>query len=419
MIWNTWAPLTGAAVIGFQWTEGQITALQALSGLVYIVAAFPILYVIEKYGLRLALLLTFLCAVVGNIAWVLGVYTNTYWVVAVGSPLVGVGMCSILTAPSLLSLTWFPVNERNTATGCASIAVYVGVGLGFIAGPNIVGTVVTVHDLDNATITHSEDYLADIRNGVRNTMYCDCALAVLSCLLVFIHFPNKPPLPPTQSQAAPRVNYWDGVKHVLKSKQFYILNMAFNICVGIFNSWLPLASIILRPLGIDQKLAGWIGFSTTPASIFGSILLTRLADKFKRNLRLLAIISTSVGMILVGVLACILQGYILISSPLTMKVVVFILYFGICLCINGSIPLYYEMGCEMAYPAHEAVVGVFLQILQLTVIGIYLLLLLNDSLDTNTEWMTWTLFAGTLVAIVLWFVMNDRYPRLELDNLYT
>lgn len=50
MIWNTWAPLTGAAVIGFQWTEGQITALQALSGLVYIVAAFPILYVIEKYG---------------------------------------------------------------------------------------------------------------------------------------------------------------------------------------------------------------------------------------------------------------------------------------------------------------------------------------------------------------------------------
>lgn len=66
-----------------------------------------------------------------------------------------------------------------------------------------------------------------------------------------------------------------------------------------------------------------------------------------------------------------------------LSVVVFILYFGICLCINGSIPLYYEMGCEMAYPAHEAVVGVFLQILQLTVIGIYLLLLLNDSLDTS------------------------------------
>lgn len=39
-----------------------------------------------------------------------------------------------MAAPPLLSVTWFPLHERTTATAIAAGAGYVGTGLGFIAG---------------------------------------------------------------------------------------------------------------------------------------------------------------------------------------------------------------------------------------------------------------------------------------------
>jgi len=52
----------------------------------------------------------------------------------VGAAFVGIAACAPLIAPSYFSVTWFPVCERNTATGFAAIGAYLGVGLAFITG---------------------------------------------------------------------------------------------------------------------------------------------------------------------------------------------------------------------------------------------------------------------------------------------
>jgi len=50
ILWNTWAPMTDAAVVAFGWSEGQVAAIPAVANLSFILLAFPILYLIETYG---------------------------------------------------------------------------------------------------------------------------------------------------------------------------------------------------------------------------------------------------------------------------------------------------------------------------------------------------------------------------------
>jgi len=61
-------------------------------------------------------------------------------------------------------------------------------------------------------------------------------------------------------------------------------------------------------------------------------------------------------------------------------VLLFVLYIGACVTVNGVIPLYYEIGSEIAYPAHEAVAGTFLQVISFAFGAIYFLLFFNSTL---------------------------------------
>ena len=48
--------------------------------------------------------------------------------------MLAVATCITLAASSLVSVTWFPVYQRNTATSIAALATPFGLGFGFIVG---------------------------------------------------------------------------------------------------------------------------------------------------------------------------------------------------------------------------------------------------------------------------------------------
>ena len=50
--------------------------------------------------------------------------------------------------PPVLSVTWYPVKERVTATGLAAIAAYAGIGMAYI-----IGNLLTIQPLHNTTGT--------------------------------------------------------------------------------------------------------------------------------------------------------------------------------------------------------------------------------------------------------------------------
>ena len=54
--------------------------------------------------------------------------------VVIGSVSIGIVNCFALAGAPLLSVVWFPVSERTTATALAAMSTYFGLGSAFIAG---------------------------------------------------------------------------------------------------------------------------------------------------------------------------------------------------------------------------------------------------------------------------------------------
>jgi len=58
----------------------------------------------------------------------------------------------------------------------------------------------------------------------------------------------------------------------------------------------------------------------------------------------------------------------------------FVLFGLAAMSFVGVVPLFFEAGCEIAYPVNEVLVGTCLQMASFIVSGIYFLLLLNQFL---------------------------------------
>ena len=136
LLWISFAPITGEAAAFYGVDDLAIGLLSLVFMVVFIVVSIPASWVIDTYGIRVGvgigavltgafgLLRGFLAA---DYAWVLAAQIG----IAVGQPFV-------LNAIAKIAGRWFPIGERATATGLASLAIYVGIFAGLAATPIIV-----------------------------------------------------------------------------------------------------------------------------------------------------------------------------------------------------------------------------------------------------------------------------------------
>ena len=67
----------------------------------------------------------------------------------VGQVIASLSLPIAFGAPTLVSATWFPLEERNTATAIGTLSFSIGMALGFLIGPVIVPELVL--DVHNET----------------------------------------------------------------------------------------------------------------------------------------------------------------------------------------------------------------------------------------------------------------------------
>ena len=60
------------------------------------------------------------------------------WLVHVGQIMIGLAGPVGQSAATVVSSTWFPPNQRTTATAIASLASYCGTAVSFVIGPQLV-----------------------------------------------------------------------------------------------------------------------------------------------------------------------------------------------------------------------------------------------------------------------------------------
>ena len=291
---------SGFGQLGFAPIASVLTEVYGVSNLVptmlvlcyfvaFILLNFPIIYVMEKFGIGCPLIFAGICTLLG--AWVRYMVIptgNLYWVLA-GSFIQGIGQPVLQNAPAKLSAAWFGDLERGLATAITSLAIPLGNVLGFI--------------LPSAFVSEADK--EDIVNGrkhVENYILVMCIVSSVLSVCCCIFPRSKPPSPPSSSAKIVSLPMRVSCRRAVCNRNFPFLVLSF---CGTFAVYMSLGSVVGQftdKFGYKVRDNSFFGSSQIVFGIVGATVAGRILDrkrKFKRQLTITTI-GTLVGVGVVG-----------------------------------------------------------------------------------------------------------------------
>jgi len=361
VLWITFAPVTGPAAQFFGKSDLMIGFLSMVFMIVYIILAIPAAWAIDTWGFKAA---AGLGAVISAVfALLRGLFASNYTIVLIAQIGIAVGQPLVIGAITKIGARWFPVRERATATGLGTLALYVGPLAAMLLSPRLLA-----------------------RSGMKGMLLVyGIAMAVTAVLFLAVAKEH----PPTPAGRDERVLMFDGLKSMIRQKDFLLLLAIFFIGLGLFNGVSTWVEDIVRPRGFTPVQAGTLGALMLAGGIAGAIAIPLISDQLRRRkpfviLALVGLLPGLFGMTYAGT-----SGLLFLSG--------FVL--GFFLLSAG--PIAFQYGAEMTHPAPEGTSNSLL-ILMGQVSGILFILGMDAMKNKATGSMTTPLLllAGLVVIAV-------------------
>ena len=422
MVWNTWGPVAESSELVFGWDDSTIALLTNIDNITYIMFAIPFTMFMDTKGLRMSMII---CAVLlfgGTVIRCITFEREAFTALSyLCGAINGIAGTVPFSGPSLIASIWFPPRQRTTATALASFFNFFGIGAAFILGPYIVANPVyqqygNISLQDN--VSDSNEYLItekglvtnlpELTDGIKTLMYVHCGMAVLFLLLCVFLFPDKPPIPPSKTAAIRRTNYKDAFGKMLRNGPLWLIALAFSLPIGVVGNWSAVLDVNVKPLGVTQTDAGWMGFLETLSGCVASLLVARFSDIFmkKKKTFLITLFICASGSCIWFSLIC--NSFVPFNLP---SLYISCILLGTFSC--GSIPLFYEIAVETSYPVAEGITGGFLTLMH-CVVGIIFLSMFSIP-RIGTVWMNWCLLGSFLVTLPILVAFPARYKRTDID----
>jgi MFS family permease len=365
LLWITFAPITSSAAEAYHVSDLSIGLLSMSFMIVYIFISIPASWVIDTYGIRVAVGIG--AALTGVFGLLRGLTAGNYTLVLVAQIGIAIGQPFILNAITKVAARWFPVGERATASGFGSLAIYAGILLGVTLTP----------------------YLT-IAYGLQGMLLVYGVAAAIAMLVFLALARERPPTPPCPPEQEARSLVFDGLKQILRQRDFILLMSIFFVGLGVFNGVTTWIENILGPRGFSITQAGITGGLMIVGGILGALVIPTLSDRSGK--RVPYIILTLIGAIigLAGVTYATGYGLLLVSA------------FALGFFLLSAGPLGFQYGAEIAHPAPEGTTnGVLLLMGQIS--GILFIFGMDSFKSPATGSMTLSLLAliGLMVLSLL------------------
>eukprot|EP00040_Diaphanoeca_grandis_P013199 m.66797 g.66797 ORF g.66797 m.66797 type:complete len:469 (-) comp23725_c1_seq2:84-1490(-) len=420
-IWNTWGPIAPAVQEEYGWSGGDIALLANWGPISYLIAFLPSAYVLQYGGLRRTVVFTNFCLVIASGIRCIPVYGEA-WTVLVHMGQFINGLCGVIamSVGPVVSVTFYPTEQRPLATSIIAVSNYLGVAATFVLGPYLVpeqpdknSTHINSTNFEYDTVSNSTHHSAT-ETQVRRYLYWQTGIMVVVFLASVLYFPNRPSNAPSRSAASNRTSFWKGFADLLKSSDFWIVALSYGIMCGTYSGWGAfLAPNLGNFLDADEAetVSGYLGFYATLAGAVGGVAMglctTSLGGRMKRLLLGLCFLATLsytwFALACLGdfpdsdkrwtwYLSCIFGGFVL----------------------NGSIPLFYEMAVENMYPIAEGSVTALLTTFNNVGCLIYLFAPMIPGI--GNAWANWTLAGTCLLAFCLLLPFQEKKSRTAFDR---
>jgi cyanate permease len=369
LLWITFAPITGDATTYYGVSDLRIGVLSMCFMIVYIAVSIPASWIIDKYGIRIGVGIGALfTGIFGFLRGFVGTDYNLLLLMQIG---VAVGQPFILNALTKFAARWFPIEERATAAGFGTLAMYIGILAGMTLTPYIV-----------------------LGSGIKGMLFYFGTFSVAIAVIFILFIREGPPTAPCRPDQEERSLVFDGFMHTLRTKDFKWLMVIFFIGLGVFNSVTTWIEDIMRPRGFTATQAGIIGGLMIVGGIIGALIIPMLSDKLKKRTPfiILALFGATLG--LAGITFA-TSYWLLITSGMVL---------GFFLLSAG--PVGFQYGAEITYPASEGTSnGMLLMMGQVS--GIAFIFGMDSMKSSQTGSMTRSLVV-LIVLMVLSILMSLR-----------
>jgi len=316
LLWITFASITGSAAKYYEVSDLSIGLLSMSFMIVYIIVSIPASWVIDTYGIRVAVGTG--AVLTGVFGLLRGLVAADYTWVLIAQLGIAIGQPFILNAVTTVAVRWFPIQERATAAGLGSLAMYLGIVVGLALTP----------------------YLT-IQSGMGGTLVAYGIVSVIAAVVFLGVARDRPPTPPCSPDQEERSLVFDGLKEVLRKRDFVFLMLIFFVGLGVFNAVTTWIEDIIRPRGFSITQAGTTGGLMIVGGILGAVVMPALSDHYRKRTPFMILSLAGAILGLVGVTYA-TSTWLLLASAFVL---------GLSLLSAG--PVGFQYGAEIAYPAPE------------------------------------------------------------------
>ena len=365
VVWISFAPIMNNVANFYRVTPDAILLITASYLIIYIPVNFPATWLIDKYGLRFG---------TGTGVFLLGIFgflrafTGTdYNLLLFCQVMTAIGQPFVLNSLTKVSVNWFPVNEKATATGLGTMSSFIGIILGELLTPFLF-----------------EQY------GITFVLEFYGVVSLLSMILYIVLVKNNPKHLPNKFAGQKAFNY-AGMKNLFKNKNFLMLILISFVALGSFNAISSEVDIIFSNIVSPQEAPGILGALMIFGGIIGAGVISSISDA--KHIRVIFMKMTLVA-------STILVGLLIISNDFTIEVLINILYRFF---LISGLPVGIVYASEITIPiTEEASNGILIMFGQIS--GI-LYIVLFESLDLTTAMLI--TIASFLVTTVLSFLLRE------------
>jgi MFS family permease len=369
LLWITFAPITGDATRYYGVSDLSIGILSMSFMIVYVVISIPASWIIDKYGIRTGVGIG--AVFTGIFGLLRGLVGPDYHLLLIAQIGIAVGQPFILNSITKLSARWFPIEERATAAGLGTLAMYIGILAGMTVTPYLIRG-----------------------SGINGMLHIYGIFSVSIAILFLLFIKEGPPTAPCLPEQEERSLVFDGFMSTIRTRDFIWLMIIFFIGLGVFNSVTTWIEDIMRPRGFSATQAGITGGMMIVGGVVGALIIPMLSDKYKKRTPfiILALFGATLG--LTGITFA-TSYWLMITSGIVL---------GFFLLSAG--PVGFQYGAEITYPASEGTSnGMLLMMGQVS--GIAFIFGMDSMKSSQTGSMTRSLVV-LIILMVISILMSLR-----------
>ena len=404
MQWVAYSAILTAFSDNYDKPQWKVNMFSLIYMIVYPIACIPEAWMLDKFSIRISLILVAACNIIGAGLKLLVNKDKSLASSYIGQIIAALFQPVLLNSPGKIAANWFREDIRTVICTICCLAVTTGALVGF---------------LWNLMFVDEDETKDKYQDQVFNYFLSEFILNVVFCIPTFFITKDKPEIPPSPSQEDFQEKI-PGLKESFKllftNKRFVYLLTAYALIVGYFDIMSTIINGLLDLYDITGSQSSVIYAVASVVGMVASLIISRLLDKYKKFKLFMLLLGVS-GTVFQALFTLLLE--LIDSKDLNGYAIGIIMYS----LINISIISFYTIGmnyaCEITYPVGESINGgIMASMPQILAIA---LSFLCDHFINKHEGKAWlsniVLLIMLALSIIFLWLLDEKLDRQEVETI--